>query len=79
MSFFLTYVSQHLMLLGLTLPFYSISQNRTTWSLLDTVGVAVSAAGAHHCLPLLHLWLQAAESSAAIFKVHFNAVLQAFR
>eukprot|EP00891_Asterochloris_glomerata_P006417 jgi/Astpho2/6417/e_gw1.00093.13.1_t len=38
MSFFLTYVSQHLMLLGLTLPFYSISQNRTTWSLLDTVG-----------------------------------------
>ena len=60
MSFFLTYVSQHLMLLGLTLPFYSISQNPIAWSSLDTFGMVISAAGGHYCLALLCLWLQVA-------------------
>ena len=55
MSFFLTYVSQHLMLVGLTLPFYSISQNPTAGSLLDIVGMVVSAAGVHHCMAWLCL------------------------
>lgn len=31
MSFFLAYVSQHLMLLGLTLPLYSASFSWTPW------------------------------------------------
>lgn len=42
---FAVYVMQHLMLVGLMLPWYAISTASTPWQHLDTAAVLVSASG----------------------------------
>lgn len=45
MQVFAVYGMQHLMLIGLMLPWYAICTSSKPWQLLDTVAVLVSAAG----------------------------------
>ncbi|KAF5836113.1 hypothetical protein DUNSADRAFT_6366 [Dunaliella salina] len=45
LSFFATYLVQHVMLVGITLPLYAVFTSAAPWNLLDTVAAVLTAAG----------------------------------
>lgn len=63
-SFFVTYVSQQLMLVGITLPLYAVHSSPEPWDpLVDTAIALVCAAGAalalaHHGIPAYAIAMQ---------------------